>query len=98
MKVGIVRIGNSRGVRLPKAMLEQCGFGDEAELSVEGRKLVLAPADAPRAGWAAAFAADPDDGSDAEWLEASLGADEGWEWPNGSRSGSSRSSRRKARK
>ena len=33
MKVQIVRIGNSKGIRLPKVVIEQCGFGDAAELA-----------------------------------------------------------------
>ena len=99
MKIDIVRIGNSRGVRLPKAVLEQCGFGDEADLRVEGGVVVLAPVTHPRAGWAEAFAAGPDDGElDSDWLNADLGDGEEWEWPRASKSGSSRSTRRKAPK
>ncbi|MBU6371283.1 MAG: AbrB/MazE/SpoVT family DNA-binding domain-containing protein [Alphaproteobacteria bacterium] len=74
MKVDIVAIGNSRGVRLPKALLEQCRFGDAAELTVEDGRLVLTPV-APRAGWRGAFAAaeaaDLDD-EDRDWLDADL--------------------------
>jgi antitoxin component of MazEF toxin-antitoxin module len=35
MKAAVVRIGNSRGVRIPKALLEQCRFRDTVELEVE---------------------------------------------------------------
>ena len=78
MKVALVPIGNSRGVRLPKAVLEQVGFNAEAELTIEDGRLVLAPVRAPREGWAAAFAADPADlnDEDREWLEAPLGIDD----------------------
>jgi antitoxin MazE len=73
MKVAIVPIGNSRGVRLPKGVLEQVGFGDQAELSVENGRVVLAPATQRRRGWAEAFAASPtDDAEDRDWLEAPL--------------------------
>jgi len=77
MKVAIIPIGNSRGVRLPKAVLEQVGFGDEAELTVEAGRIVLAPSGAPRRGWAQAFAADAtlDSDEDREWLDAPLHAD-----------------------
>lgn len=51
----IVPIGNSRGIRIPKAMLEHCGFGDEAELQAKNGALILRPVNPPRAGWAAAF-------------------------------------------
>jgi antitoxin MazE len=56
MKINVVRIGNSRGVRLPKAVIRQCGFADAVELTVKGRAVILAAAHAPRAGWDAAFA------------------------------------------
>lgn len=56
MLIKIVPIGNSRGIRIPKAMLETCGFGDEAELQTKNGALVLRPVRPPRAGWAEAFA------------------------------------------
>jgi uncharacterized protein (DUF433 family)/antitoxin component of MazEF toxin-antitoxin module len=40
----IVRIGNSRGVRIPHALLEQAGLENEVELSVQGNRLVIQPA------------------------------------------------------
>lgn len=56
MKARLVRIGNSRGVRLPKAVIEQVGLGEEVELSVEGRRVILTAARPPRTGWAEAAA------------------------------------------
>ena len=43
MKVNLVPIGNSKGIRIPKSVLEQCSFNKEAELVVEGNKIVLKP-------------------------------------------------------
>jgi antitoxin MazE len=57
MKVELVRIGNSRGLRIPKALIEQCGFGNTVELRVEKDCLVIAPDRAPRQGWEKAFKA-----------------------------------------
>ena len=57
MKIELVRIGNSRGIRIPKPIIEQCGFGDTAELRVEKDRLIIAPGRAPRAGWNEAFSA-----------------------------------------
>ena len=51
----IVPIGNSRGIRIPKAMLDHCGFGDEVDLQAKNGALILRPIKVPRAGWAAAF-------------------------------------------
>jgi antitoxin MazE len=55
VKARIVRIGNSRGIRIPKSLLEQAGLEDEVELSIDGSHLVVAASRAPRAGWAEAF-------------------------------------------
>ncbi len=57
MKVELVRIGNSRGIRIPKAIIEQCGFGDAADLRVEDGRLIIAPDRRPRQGWEEAFRA-----------------------------------------
>jgi antitoxin MazE len=55
MRIGLVRIGNSRGVRIPKPLIEQCGLGDTVELRVEDDCLVIAPVRRPREGWEASF-------------------------------------------
>ena len=55
MKSRVVQIGNSRGIRIPKLLLEQTGLRGEVEISAEGDSLVIRPASRPRAGWAAAF-------------------------------------------
>ena len=55
MKARLIRIGNSRGVRLPKAIIDQVGLDDEVELRVEEQRLVIVPATRPRAGWAEAI-------------------------------------------
>jgi antitoxin MazE len=52
MKTRLVRIGNSRGLRLPKPLLEQAGLEDEVEIRVERGTLIIAPVATPRAGWA----------------------------------------------
>lgn len=55
MKTKVVRIGNSRGVRIPKTLLEQCGLQGAVELEVREGQLVLRSATRPRAGWDDAF-------------------------------------------
>ncbi len=57
MKTNIVRIGNSKGVRLPKSILEQCRLKDSVELEVEGNVLTIRPIHTPRIGWPEAFSA-----------------------------------------
>lgn len=54
MKSRIVQIGNSRGIRLPKVLLEEARLADEVELEAEPGRIVIRRGDRPRAGWAAA--------------------------------------------
>lgn len=65
MKTNIIRIGNSRGLRLPKALLAQCKLEEAVEIEVEDNRLVIRPATAPRAGWNEAFATMAARGDDA---------------------------------
>ena len=56
MVLSVVQIGNSRGIRIPKTILEQCGIDKEIDLQVESGRIVLKPrTGTPRDGWADAF-------------------------------------------
>lgn len=80
MKVNLVKIGNSQGVRIPKALIEQCGLGAQAELSVEDGALVLRPANPPRAGWSEAFERAEPAGEEALLPDDTSAAWDGTEW------------------
>lgn len=51
MKTNLVAIGNSRGIRIPKSVIEQTGLKDEVEIDVRGSELVIRSARKPREGW-----------------------------------------------
>ena len=55
MKAGLIHIGNSRGIRIPKPIIEQCGLGDTVELRVVDDRLVISSPRPPRHGWDKAF-------------------------------------------
>jgi antitoxin MazE len=50
-KTRLVRIGNSRGLRLPKPLIEEAGLKDEVEVTLRDGALVITGAEHPRAGW-----------------------------------------------
>lgn len=84
MKLKIVSIGNSRGVRIPKPLLEQAGIENEVEIEVDGNTLVLRSVKkAPRRGWSQAFAQMAEHGDnqllDTDRMSTSWEQDE-WEW------------------
>lgn len=65
MRARIVRVGNSRGVRLPKPLLDEAGLPEEVEIHAEPGRIVIEAAVRPRAGWAEAarqMAASGEDG------------------------------------
>ena len=54
MKARLIRIGNSRGIRLPKPVIEEAGLTDEVEVRVRDGAVVIYSTARPRAGWAEA--------------------------------------------
>ncbi|MDP8989600.1 MAG: AbrB/MazE/SpoVT family DNA-binding domain-containing protein [Acidobacteriota bacterium] len=72
MKASLVRIGNSRGVRIPKAFLQQAGLRDEIEIEVRESQVVICPANHPRAGWDESFATMAARGMTSSWIEPLL--------------------------
>lgn len=84
MKARIVKIGNSRGIRLPKPLIEQAGLTEEVDILVEGNRLVIAPSASPREHWDAAFQKMARHGDDAlldvDTSTASSWDHEEWEW------------------
>jgi antitoxin MazE len=84
VKSRIVKMGNSKGVRIPKPILEQLGLGEEVEISVRGDQLVIRPGTRPRAGWEEQFERMAERGDDrllddeaanlTEWDEGD------WQW------------------
>ncbi len=51
MEVPIVKIGNSRGFRLSKTLLEKYQIKDKVELILEKNHIVIKPVAEPRKGW-----------------------------------------------
>ncbi|MGB9641556.1 MAG: AbrB/MazE/SpoVT family DNA-binding domain-containing protein [Anaerolineales bacterium] len=60
----LVKIGNSRGIRIPRIVLEQAGLTDEVEMKVEGNKLIIQAPRSPRQGWEEHFDNMAKDGDD----------------------------------
>ncbi len=85
MKAKIIRIGNSRGVRIPKPILEDIGLHGEVDLQVHEGSIVIRPVARPREVWEQAFQSMPasrdDQLLDEELLSyQSSWDDEEWQW------------------
>ena len=55
MDISIVQIGNSKGIRLSKTLLEKYNIKDTVELILEKGYIILKPKATPRKGWEKAF-------------------------------------------
>jgi len=81
MKTRLIQIGNSKGVRIPKPVIDQCQLEGELQVEVRGRELVIYSPKRAREGWAEAFEEMAAHGED-QILEtpASSWDDSEWEW------------------
>ena len=82
MKTKLVRIGNSKGIRLPKPLLEQVGLEGEVDLEVRDGAIVISPSDRVRAGWreAAVLLAERQQDALLDALTPTRFDAEEWEW------------------
>ena len=78
MKTRIIRIGNSQGIRIPKLYLQQTGLGEEVELDVQDKEIIIRPIGRPRQGWAEAFRSMADQGDD-QLLDKDLRNQSSWD-------------------
>jgi antitoxin MazE len=78
----VIKIGNSRGIRIPRAILEQAGLSDEVDMKVEGNQLIIQASHHPRRGWEERFTVMAVQGDDRLLDEVSptLWDEEEWAW------------------
>jgi antitoxin MazE len=55
MAISVISIGNSKGIRLSKTLLDKYNIKDTVELILEKNYIILKPKTAPRKGWDKAF-------------------------------------------
>ena len=83
LRMNLVKIGNSRGIRIPKNLIEQLGLQDQVEVEVSAGQLVLRPViESARQDWESQFKAMAERGDDALLDEeiATAWDDEEWQW------------------
>lgn len=78
MQIPIIQIGNSKGLRLSKMLLDKYQLQDKVELVLEQDYIVLKPIQKPRQGWNKAFA-DMHKNGDDQLLIDSVFEDDNWD-------------------
>jgi antitoxin MazE len=81
MKAKLQKIGNSKGIRIPKVILDEIRLETTVELTVEKGRLVIAPVRSARHDWDARFQATAaqETGLIPDYLDQSFDRDE-WTW------------------
>ncbi|RED49022.1 AbrB/MazE/SpoVT family DNA-binding domain-containing protein [Seonamhaeicola aphaedonensis] len=64
METSIIKIGNSKGLRLSKTILEKYKIKDKVELILEKGQIILKPIDSPRKNWEKEFKKMRENGDD----------------------------------
>ena len=82
MEAQIITIGNSKGLRIPKVLLQQCNISKRVQLAVDGHQLIIKPLnDKPRAGWLKKFKEMSSNKDDQLLISDAISLDsEDWEW------------------
>lgn len=85
MKTKVIRIGNSKGIRIPQQILAQSGLESEVEIEVKNKRIILKHTSKAREDWGLAFQRMSENKDDIlldkEYLENSSSWDnEEWEW------------------
>ena len=64
MEISVIRIGNSKGIRLSKTLLEKYNIKDKVDLILEKSQIIIRPLSKPRKGWDLAFKEMANNGDD----------------------------------
>lgn len=84
MRLAVVSIGNSKGIRIPKAVLDKYQIKDSVDVEMRDDALILKPVHNPREGWEEQFkqAIAHGDLPEGELLEGFSNDfdDNGWTW------------------
>lgn len=64
MEVSVIKIGNSKGIRLSKTLLDKYNIKDTVEVILEKGQIVIKPISRPRKGWEKAFKNMAENGDD----------------------------------
>jgi antitoxin MazE len=82
LRTPLIKIGNSRGIRIPRLLISQIGFEKEVEITVQPGALVIRPIGRSRQGWEEHFRSMSEHGDDRmfDGLVSTQWDEKDWEW------------------
>jgi antitoxin MazE len=64
MEVSVIKIGNSRGIRFSKTIIERYNIRDTVDLILDKGQIIIKPLSKPRKGWEKSFMEMHNNGDD----------------------------------
>ena len=80
MKSNLIKIGNSKGVRITSGIIKECELGNEIEIKVVDKKIIIEALKEPRSNWSGSFEKMHKNKEDVLIAESSNNFDKDWEW------------------
>jgi antitoxin MazE len=80
MKSNLIKIGNSKGVRITSSIIRECELGNEVEIKVVDKKLIIEALKEPRSNWNSSFEKMHKNNEDKLIAEDCHDFDKDWEW------------------
>ncbi len=80
MKSNLIKIGNSKGIRISSNIIKECELESEVEIKVVGKKIIIEAAKEPRKGWNKSFQDMHENNEDSLLIGNGNTFDKDWEW------------------
>jgi len=80
MKSNLIRIGNSKGVRINTNIIKECELESEVEIKVVDKKIIIEAVKEPRADWNKIFKEIHKNKDDTLLISDGNAFDKDWEW------------------
>ena len=80
MRTNLIKIGNSKGVRITSNIIKECELGNGIEIKVLDKKVIVEAIREPRLDWNNSFEKMHKNKEDVLVNESSNDFDKDWEW------------------
>lgn len=80
MKSNLIKIGNSKGIRISSSIIKECELENEVEIKVVDKKIIIEAVKEPRADWNRSFQNMHKNNEDALLISDDNIFDKDWEW------------------
>ena len=80
MKSNLIKIGNSKGIRINSNIIKECELDNEVEIKVIDKKIIIQAVREPRAEWNKSFKDMHENNEDTLLITNGNTFDKDWEW------------------